>query len=51
MTTVTLKAMSENEMRFFEAGLKEHGFKKTRDCMWAKIYTKNNIEYVVTREF
>ena len=51
MTTLTLKANNENEMRFFEKGLKESGYNKTSDCMWAKIYTKGNSEYVVTREW
>lgn len=49
--TVTVKAMNENEMRWIENGLKEQGFTKTNDCMWAKIYTKNNTQYVITREF
>lgn len=48
---IVLRAISENEMRFFEKGLKEQGFTKTSDCMWAKIYTKNHIEYVVIREY
>lgn len=51
MTTLTLKANSESEMRFFENGLKKFGFTKTSDCMWAKIYTKGNTEYVITREW
>lgn len=49
--TITIKAMDENEMRFFEKGLKEQGFAKTSDCMWAKVYTKNNTEYIITREY
>ena len=51
MTTLTLKANSESEMRLFENGLKKFGFTKTSDCMWAKIYTKGNTEYVITREW
>lgn len=49
--TITIKAINENEMRFFEKGLKEQGFTKTSDCMWAKVYTKNNTEYIITREY
>ena len=49
--TITINAMNENEMRFFEKGLKEQGFTKTSDCMWAKVYTKNNTEYIITREY
>ena len=49
--TITLKANNENEMRFFEKGLKEQGFTKTSDCMWAKIYRKDNTEYVISREY
>lgn len=48
---ITLKAMNENEMKFFEKGLKESGFAKINDCMWVKIYIKDNTEYVITREF
>ena len=49
--TITLKANNENEMRFFEKGLKEQGFTKANDCMWAKIYRKDNTEYVISREY
>ena len=49
--TITLKANNENEIRFFEKGLKEQGFTKTSDCMWAKIYRKDNTEYVISREY
>lgn len=49
--TITIKAMNENEMKFFEKGLKEQGFTKTSDCMWAKVYTKNNTEYIIIREY
>ena len=49
--TITLKANNENEMRFFEKGLKQQGFTKTSDCMWAKIYRKDNTEYVISREY
>ena len=48
---ITLKANNENEMRFFEKGLKQQGFTKTSDCMWAKIYRKDNTEYVISREY
>ena len=51
MKQITLKATSENEMKFFENGLKQLGYEKTNDCMWAKIYTKDNSEYVVKREY
>lgn len=51
MTTITLKPNCENEMRFFEKGLKDTGFTKTNDCMWAKIYRKGNLEYIVERDF
>lgn len=51
MKQITLKATSENEMKFFENGLKQLGYEKTSDCMWAKIYTKDNSEYVVKREY
>lgn len=49
--TIKIKAMNENEMRFFEKGLKEQGFIKTSDCMWAKIYAKNNTEYIIAKEY
>ena len=31
--------------------LKETGYTKANDCMWIKIYTKNNNEIVLTREY
>ena len=46
---ITIKPNNENEMKFFEKGLKEHGFVKTSDCMWVKIYRKNNTEYIIER--
>ncbi len=51
MKTIKLKAMNENEMKFYEVGLKKLGYVKTNDCMWAKIYKKDNLEYVITREY
>lgn len=42
---------SEEEQKKFEAKLKLDGFKKTADCMWAKIYTKDNFEIVINREW
>lgn len=48
---ITLIANSADEMRIFEVGLKSQGFIKTSDCMWVKIYTKNNVEYVISREY
>ena len=51
MLRTEIKAYTENEMRDAERKLKETGYAKTNDCMWAKIYTKNNNEIVLTREF
>lgn len=51
MIRTEIKAFTENEMREIERKLKVTGYTKTNDCMWAKIYTKNNNEIVLTREF
>lgn len=51
MIRTEIKAYTENEMRDTERKLKETGYAKTNDCMLAKIYTKNNNEIVLIREF
>ena len=51
MIRTEIKANNENELREIERKMKETGYTKTNDCMWAKIYTKGNMEIVVTREF
>ncbi len=51
MTKIEFKTMSEKEERAYEKELKNNGFKKTADCMWAKIYEKENIQFVLTREY
>ena len=51
--TITLKAMNEHEMNFFERGLKALGYTKTNDSMWAEIYENENenYQYVLIRNF
>lgn len=51
MIRTEIKAYTENEMREIERKLKVTGYAKTNDCMWVKIYTKNNNQIVLTREF
>lgn len=51
MLRTEIKANSENELREIERKMKETGYTKTNDCMWAKIYIKGNNEIVVTREY
>lgn len=51
MLRTEIKAYTENEMRCTERKLKETGYTKANDCMWAKIYKKNNNEIVLTREY
>ena len=46
-----VKAINEKHLREIERKLNETGYTKVSDCMWAKIYTKGNIEIVVTREY
>lgn len=41
----------EEMQRVFEAGLKSTGYTKTADCMWAKIYKKDDTEIVIHREW
>jgi hypothetical protein len=51
MLRTEVKANNEKELREIERKLKETGYTKIADCMWAKIYAKGNNEIVVTREF
>ena len=51
MLRTEIKAYTENEMIYTERKLKETGYTKANDCMWAKIYKKNNNEIVLTREY
>lgn len=51
MIRTEVKAYTENEQREIERKLRETGYTKTADCMWAKIYNKGNNEIVVSREF
>ena len=51
MIRTEIKAFTEKEMRYAERKLIETGYKKTNDCMWVKIYMKNNNEIILTREY
>lgn len=51
MKTIKLRAMNESEMKFYETSLKKLGYIKTNDCMWAKIYHKDNVDYIISREY
>lgn len=51
MTKMEFKAMDEKEMWAYERELKNNGFKKTSDCMWVKIYEKENMQAVLPREY
>ena len=51
MIKSNVKANTEIEMREIETKLKQTGYMKISDCMWAKIYEKNNNMIIVEREF
>ncbi len=51
MIRTEVKTYNENEQRETIAKLANTGYTKTNDCMWAKIFTKGNLEVVVTREW
>lgn len=53
ITTITVKRniTSEHEMRSVEKFLKTRGYSKTADCMWYKIYSKDDTDYVLNREY
>ena len=53
ITTITVKRniTSEHEMRSVEKFLKTRGYSKTADCMWCKIYSKDDTDYVLNREY
>lgn len=48
---ITINAMSEKEMKTLERDLNNLGYSKTADCMWCKIYSKDNTDYVLNREY
>ncbi len=51
MMKIEFKAMSEKEGWAYERELKSNGFRKTADCMWVKIYEKENVQVVLQREY
>lgn len=51
MTRTEIRTSTETAQRETERKLNETGYVKTSDCMWAKIYTKNNNEIIVIREW
>ena len=51
MMKLEFKAMSEKEGRVYERELKNNGFRKASDCMWVKIYEKENLQVSVLREY
>lgn len=51
MTKIEFKAMNKKEEQAYERELKDNGFRKTADCMWVKIYEKENIQVVLSREY
>lgn len=51
MIKTNIKANTQEEQREIERKLKETGYTKIADCMWVKIYTKNNNEITVEREW
>lgn len=51
MIRTEVKVNGIEEQREVERKLKETGYQKTADCMWTKIFVKNNNEIVVNREY
>ena len=51
MIKSNVKANTEVEMKEIETKLKQTGYTKTSDCMWSKIYEKNQNMIIVEREF
>lgn len=51
MIRTEVKTNNENEQRTTIEKLTSTGYTKTSDCMWAKVFTKGNLEVVVTREW
>ena len=47
----TIKMWSEKDMNENERNLKEYGYTKTSDCMWVKIYEKENSKVTLIREY
>ena len=46
-----INCYEEIDMKEEEENLKRYGYVKTSDCMWTKIYKKNNVTVVLNREY
>ena len=51
MITTYVRANTEAEQREIEKKLRQTGYTKTNDCMWAKVYVKGSNEIIVNREW
>ena len=51
MTKTIIEVFSETEEKDHIKKLTETGYKKISDCMWTKIYKKNQNEIVISREW
>lgn len=51
MIKTEIRTKTENEQKNIEKKLKETGYNKIADCMWVKIYIKNNNEIAIIREY
>lgn len=51
MMKIEFKAMNKKEEQAYEKEIKGNGFRKTADCMWGKIYEKENAQVVLSREY
>ena len=47
----TIKFYTEKDMYNKEKELKQNGYKKIAECMWVKIYKKEDIEISLSREY
>ena len=46
-----INCYEEIDMKEEEENLKRYDYVKTSDCMWTKIYKKNNVTVVLNREY
>lgn len=50
-TIVEINCYTEEDMMYHVSQLKRYGYTKTADCMWTKIFEKDDNMVILNREF
>lgn len=51
MNELKINCYTENDMKYHTSQLLRYGYKKTNDCMWTKIFEKDNNIVILNREY